>query len=49
MSNALKRLRERFDDPLFARTPRGMVPAAVAKKLIDSIEEAFAGLSQAID
>ena len=49
VSNALKRLRERFDDPLFVRTPSGMVPTAVAKKLIDPIEEGLARLSQAID
>ena len=49
MSNAFQRLRERFDDPLFARTPIGMVPTAVAKKLIDLIEEGLARLSQAID
>ena len=49
MSNALKRLREQFDDPLFVRTPGGMVPAAGAKKLIDAIEEGLAKLNQAID
>ncbi len=34
VSNALKRLRERIDDPLFVRTPNGMVPSAVAVKLM---------------
>lgn len=49
VSNALKRLRERFDDPLFVRTPHGMVPSAVAAKLIVPVEEGLAKLNQAID
>ena len=49
VSNALKRLRERFDDPLFVRTPNGMVPSAVAVKLIEPVEEGLAKLNQAID
>jgi DNA-binding transcriptional LysR family regulator len=49
ISNALKRLRERFDDPLFVRTPNGMVPTAVATKLIEPIEEGLAKLRQAVD
>ncbi|MBI2724769.1 MAG: LysR family transcriptional regulator [Polaromonas sp.] len=49
VSNALKRLRERFDDPLFVRTPNGMVPSAVAAKLIEPVEEGLAKLNQAID
>lgn len=49
VSNALKRLRERFDDPLFVRTPNGMVPSAVAVKLIEPVDEGLARLNQAID
>lgn len=49
VSNALKRLRERFDDPLFVRTPNGMVPTAVAAKLIEPVEEGLGKLNQAID
>ena len=49
VSNALKRLRERFADPLFVRTPNGMVPTAVAAKLIEPIEEGLAKFNQAID
>lgn len=49
VSNALKRLRERFDDPLFVRTPNGMVPSAVAIKLIEPVDEGLARLNQAID
>ncbi len=39
VSNALKRLRERFDDPLFVRTPQGMVPTPLASQLIGPISE----------
>jgi DNA-binding transcriptional LysR family regulator len=49
VSNALKRLRERFDDPLFVRTPDGMIPTAVASKLIEPIEQGLAKLNQAIE
>ena len=48
VSNALKRLRERFNDPLFVRTPQGMVPTAVATRLIEPVEEGLAKLNQAI-
>jgi DNA-binding transcriptional LysR family regulator len=43
VSNALKRLRERFGDPLFVRTTEGMVPTPLAERLIGPVE---AGLSQ---
>ncbi|MES2413639.1 MAG: LysR substrate-binding domain-containing protein [Pseudomonadota bacterium] len=49
VSNALKRLRERFDDPLFVRTPSGMVPSALAAKLIEPIEEGLARFNHAIE
>lgn len=48
-SNALKRLRERFGDPLFVRTTEGMVPTPVADRLIGPIEAGLGQLSQAID
>ncbi|WP_313807057.1 LysR family transcriptional regulator [Sphingobium sp.] len=35
ISHALKRLRERFDDPLFVRGPQGMVPTRAAIHLHD--------------
>ena len=49
VSNALKRLRERFDDPLFVRTPKGMVPTPMAEQLIGLVEEGLAKFNQALD
>jgi len=49
VSNALKRMRERFNDVLFVRSADGMVPTPVAQRLIAPIEEGLACLSQAID
>src|ERR1700733_12041009 len=37
MSRALGRLREAFDDPLFVRTPRGMLPTSRADALAPRI------------
>lgn len=37
MSLALKRLRERFEDPLLVRTRQGMVPTARARELIGPV------------
>ncbi len=49
VSNALRRLRERFDDPLFVRTPQGMVPTPMANQLIGFVEEGLAKFVQALD
>lgn len=49
VSNALKRMRERFNDALFVRTADGMVPTPVAERLIAPIEEGIACLAQAVD
>lgn len=49
VSNALKRLRDRFDDPLFVRTPSGMAPTPLADDLIGLIEQGLLKFSQAID
>jgi DNA-binding transcriptional LysR family regulator len=49
VSNALKRMRERFNDVLFVRTADGMVPTPVAERLIAPIEEGIACLVQAVD
>ncbi|MET3919013.1 DNA-binding transcriptional LysR family regulator [Variovorax sp. OAS795] len=49
VSNALKRMRERFNDALFVRSADGMVPTPVAERLIAPIEEGIACLVQAID
>lgn len=49
VSNALKRLRERFDDPLFVRTPSGMEPTPMASELIGLVEEGLEKFTRAID
>jgi len=41
MSNALSRLRQLFDDPLFVRTPRGMRPTPFAQQLAQPVREAL--------
>ena len=48
-SNALKRLRERFADPLFVRTPEGMIPTPLAERLIDAVDAGLGKFAQAID
>lgn len=48
VSNALRRLRERFDDPLFVRTPEGMEPTPLAHELISMVEEGLNSLTLAI-
>src|SRR6476660_5688417 len=49
VSNALKRMRERFNDVLFVRSTEGMVPTPVAERLISPIEEGLAFLVHAVD
>lgn len=44
MSGMLIRLREAFQDPLFARTPRGIVPTAHALELAAPLKEVMAGI-----
>ncbi len=41
VSNALARLRQLFDDPLFVRTPRGMRPTPFAQQLTQPVREAL--------
>ena len=41
ISNALARLRQLFDDPLFVRTPRGMRPTPFAQQLAQPVREAL--------
>jgi len=48
-SNALKRMRERFGDPLFVRTTEGMVPTPLAERLIVSVDAGLGKFAQAID
>ena len=41
ISNALARLRQLFDDPLFVRTPRGMRPTPFAQQLAQPVRQAL--------
>jgi DNA-binding transcriptional LysR family regulator len=49
VSNALKRLRDRFEDPLFIRAQSGMVPTPMADELIGFVEDGLLKFTQAID
>lgn len=42
VSNALSRLRQAFDDPLFVRSPDGMLPTPVADSIVGDIRKALA-------
>jgi len=48
MSAALKRLREMFDDPLFIRTSRGMLPTTRAEKLVGFFRPVLQNVHRAI-
>lgn len=41
MSNALRRLRKSMDDPLFTRTPRGMIPTNRARRMAEQVRQAL--------
>lgn len=45
VSHALSRLRESFDDPLFIRHGRKMVPSTFCQKIIPKVEQALSMLS----
>lgn len=47
VSNALARLRQTFDDELFVRTPRGMMPTARAEQLAEPVAMALDMLQRA--
>lgn len=49
VSNALRRLRERFDDPLFVHINNGMMPTRLADALIGPIEDGLSKFNQAIE
>lgn len=49
VSNALKRIRERFNDPLFVRTTDGMVPSPLAERLMGPVNRGIAQFTSAID
>lgn len=41
VSNALSRLRQAFDDPLFVRSPDGMLPTPVADSIVGDVRKAL--------
>jgi len=49
VSNALSRLRQSFDDPLFVRTPNGMAPTPVADGAIGDIRKALELMRNTVD
>jgi DNA-binding transcriptional LysR family regulator len=48
VSNALARLRERLEDPLFERSAGGMLPTARARTLADPIRQALSALERGL-
>ena len=48
VSNAVGRLRERLEDPLFTRSPGGMMPTARAKMLAEPVRQALDLLERGI-
>lgn len=48
VSNALGRLRQTFDDPLFVRTPSGMAPTPVADNVIVDVRKALSLLGKSV-
>lgn len=49
VSNALKRLRMAFDDPLFVKTPQGMMPTDRAIQLSAAVSSGLAIIRDAVD
>lgn len=49
MSNALKRLRDQFNDPLFQRTPKGMIPTARAEQLAPHVQRILSELENLLE
>ena len=49
VSNALSRLRERFDDDLFVRTGTGMVPTQKTENIISDIQSALSLMQQSVN
>jgi DNA-binding transcriptional LysR family regulator len=49
ISNALARLRSVLDDPLFVRTPGGMVPTPVVENIMPTVHEALQLLGKSVD
>jgi len=48
VSNALSRLRELFDDELFTRTSKGMIPTPVANQIISDVRNALSLMQNTI-
>lgn len=48
ISNALSRLRQAFDDPLFVRSPDGMAPTPVADSIVGDIRAALGLLGRCV-
>jgi DNA-binding transcriptional LysR family regulator len=48
VSNALNRLRQTFDDPLFVRSPDGMLPTPVADSIVADIRKGLALLRRTV-
>lgn len=49
VSNALSRLRRTFDDPLFIRTNKGMIPTPVAENIISRVRDALLLMSSSVN
>jgi len=49
ISNALNRLRGALDDPLFVRSPNGMVPTPVVDGIMPTVHEALQLLEKSVD
>jgi DNA-binding transcriptional LysR family regulator len=49
VSHALARLRELFDDPLFVREGRNLVPTSLTKRLIEPLRQSLLALGTLID
>ena len=49
VSNALSRLREKFNDDLFVRTGSGMVPTQKTENIINDIQSALTLMQQSVN
>jgi DNA-binding transcriptional LysR family regulator len=48
ISNTLARLREAFNDPLFERTPEGMLPTVLADQIVDDVRASVDVLQRSV-
>lgn len=49
ISNALRRLRLHFSDPLFIKTPQGMMPTPLAERLSQPLQDALESIRQTLE